>query len=137
MPNEEGQDCQQQTPMKFQITNYNQSYNELNSSYETKIMEHEESAHFSFSLLSPLIGIWHFETINLYPQHIKLFHPPTRFQEVLQKDNSNPNHQLQVTMILFRTPIEMGTPSLTPNPYSIPKMHHLSFPSHMPQSNHS
>jgi len=100
-------------------------------------MEHEESAHFSFSLLSPLIGIWHFETINLYPQHIKLFHPPTRFQEVLQKDNSNPNHQLQVTMILFRTPIEMGTPSLTPNPYSIPKMHHLSFPSHMPQSNHS
>jgi hypothetical protein len=59
-------------------------------------MEHEESTLSSFFLLSPLVGLWHFETLNLYPQQINPFHPSTKFEEVLQKDNSNPNHQLQV-----------------------------------------
>jgi hypothetical protein len=43
--------------------------------------------------------------------------------------------EVQVTMILLRAPIEMGTPSYTPNQYLVPKMHHLSFPSQIPQSN--
>jgi hypothetical protein len=43
-----------------------------------------------------LVGLWHFETLYSYPQHINPFDHPTRSQEVLQKDNSNPNHQLQV-----------------------------------------
>jgi hypothetical protein len=43
MPNKQPPDSQQQTSIKFLITSYNQSYNELNSSYETETMEHEES----------------------------------------------------------------------------------------------
>jgi predicted metal-binding protein len=87
---------QQQTPMKSQITSYNQSYNELNSSYEIKNMEHEELTHSSITFLSPLVGLWHFEIVNLYPKHINHFHPPIRSQNVLQRDNNNPNHQLHV-----------------------------------------
>jgi hypothetical protein len=64
MPKKQPPDSQQQTSMKFPITSYNQSYNELNSSYETETMEHEESAHSGLSLLSPLVGLWHFETLN-------------------------------------------------------------------------
>jgi hypothetical protein len=96
IPNQQPPDNQQQTSMKFQITSYNQSYNELNSSYKTEIMEHEELAHSGLTLLSPLVGLWHFETLNSYPKHINPFHPPTRFREVLQRNNNNPNHQLHV-----------------------------------------
>jgi hypothetical protein len=147
VPNQQPPNSQQQTSMKSQITSYNQSYNELNTSYEKEIMKYEESVHSGVFLSRPLVGLWHFETLNSYPQHINPFHAPTRSQQVLQRDKSNPNHQLQVctnnplevqvTMILFRAIIEMGTPSYTPNQYSVPKMHHLSFPSQMPQSNHS
>jgi hypothetical protein len=146
MPNNQPPDSQQQTSMKYQTTSYNQSYNKPNSSYETETMEHEESAHYGLSLLSPLVGLWHFETLNLYPQHINPFHHPTRSHKVLQKDNSNPNHQLQVCpnnrlevqvpAIFFKAPTEMGTPH-TPTQYSISKMHHPSFTSQMPQSNSS
>ncbi len=137
MPNKQPPDSQQQTSMKFQITSYNQSYNELNSSYGTETIEHEESAHSGLSLLSPLVGLWLFETLNSYPQHINPFHCPTRSQEVLQKDNSNPNNppEVQVTAIFFKAHSEMGTPSHTSTQYSVPKMHHPSFPSQMPQSN--
>jgi hypothetical protein len=146
MLNKQPPDSQQQTSMKFQITSYNQSY-KLNSSYETETMEHGESAHSGLSLLSPLVGLWHFETFNLYPHHINPFHHPIKSQEVLQKDNSNPNHQLQVwpnnplevqvTAIFFKAPTEMCTTSHTPTQYPIPKMHCPSFPSEMPQSNRS
>jgi hypothetical protein len=88
-------------------------------------MEREESAHPSLTLLSPLVGLWHFETLNSYPKHINLFHPPIRSQEVLQRDNNNSNHQLhvcsnnplevQVTMILFKAPTETES---VPNPFS-------------------
>ncbi len=53
MPNQQPLDIQQQTFMKFQITSYNQSYNELNISYEIETMEHKKSVHFGLFLFSP------------------------------------------------------------------------------------
>jgi hypothetical protein len=110
-------------------------------------MEHEKSAHFGLSLLSPLVGLWHFETFSSYPHRINPFHRPTKFQKVLQKDNNNPQSptkvcpnnplEVQVPALFFKAPTEMGTPSHTPTQYSIPKMHHPSFLSQMPQSNRS
>jgi len=60
-------DSQQQAFIKFQITSNNHSYNELNSRYETKTMEHQESIHSSLFFLNPLVGLWQFETFNSYP----------------------------------------------------------------------
>jgi hypothetical protein len=50
MLNQQPLDSQQKTFMKSQITSYNQSYNELNDSYEIKIMEHEELVHSGLPL---------------------------------------------------------------------------------------
>jgi hypothetical protein len=47
--NKQPPNIQQQISMKFQITSYNHSYNELNNSYERKFMEHEELVHFGLS----------------------------------------------------------------------------------------
>jgi hypothetical protein len=55
-------------------------------------MKYEESIHFGLSLLSPLVGLWHFETLNTYPQHINPFHTPIWSQEVFQRDNNNFNY---------------------------------------------
>jgi hypothetical protein len=63
-------------------------------------MKHEELVHTGLSLLSPLVGLWHFETLNSYPQRINPFHVPIRSQEVLQRDDSNPNHQYSYAPII-------------------------------------
>ncbi len=57
-------------------------------------MENEDSAHSSFSLLSPLDKLWQFSSLSHNIRH-SIF-PPLDFEKLVQRNYSNLNHPLQV-----------------------------------------